>query len=452
MSNSIIFKKKLSKKEKIAYGFGDLASNFIYTSLSMYILFFWTDVVGIAAITAGNILLISKIWDGINDPIMGWFIDRSNFKGGKAKPFIKWLCVPFGISAVICFITPESSMIVKIIYAFLSYNLTNMIYTAINIPYGILATKMTSDVEERGSLNVYRMLFAMIGVAIVGFLAPLLVSNFGFVVTFSFLGFVGTLMWIYLYKNTEEIPDLNEAESEKLEFGLGIKLLFKNKIWIILTAGMLLNCMGNAFTSTSAIYFISYVMQRTDLVGLFITIPTIAQIISLFILTPTLFHKYGKIKTAQYSLILGSLADIGIFMFVRNENQLLLLAILLFIQGFCLAPIMSATFAMLSDSIEYGEWKNGRRVEGLTYAGASLGLKIGAGLGAAIVGYALALVGYQPNTIQSANAILGIRSMYVLAPVLCFLLYAFILKFNEVDKIYPQIERELVMRKGEYDE
>ncbi len=115
MANNIIFKKKLSKKEKVAYGFGDLASNFIYTSLSMYILFFWTDVVGIAAVTAGNILLISKIWDGFNDPLMGWFIDRSNFKGGKAKPFIKWLCIPFGISAIICFITPDASMGVKVI-------------------------------------------------------------------------------------------------------------------------------------------------------------------------------------------------------------------------------------------------------------------------------------------------------------------------------------------------
>ncbi len=452
MSKNIIFKKKLSTKEKVAYGFGDLASNFIYTSLSMYILFFWTDVAGIAAVTAGNILLLSKIWDGVNDPIMGWFIDRSNFKGGKAKPFIKWLAIPFGISAVICFITPDASMPVKALYAFISYNVTNMIYTAINIPYGILATKMTSDVDERGNLNVYRMLFAMIGVAIVSFVAPLLIQAYGFVLAFSALGLIGTILWIYLYKNTEEIPELTSAKNEQFPFKKGVKLLFKNKIWIILTLGMLLNCMGNAFMSTSAIYFISYVISRPELVGIFATIPVIAQIVSLFLLTPTLFAKFGKVKTAQLSLVLGSIANLLIYFTVKGPEQMALLAIMLFIQGFCLAPIMSATFAMLSDSIEYGEWKSGERVEGLTYAGASLGLKIGAGLGAAMVGYVLAAAGYQPNSEQSTTTLEVIRSLYVLAPVFCFAIYAFILKFNEVDKIYPKIERELIMRKGGNDE
>ncbi len=450
MQKNIIFNKKLTTKDKVAYGLGDMASQFIYGALSMYILIFWTDVVGIAAVTAGNILLLSKVWDGINDPLMGAFIDKHEFDGQKARPYLKWFAIPFGFAAVICFISPELPMIGKIIYAFIAYNITNMIYTAINIPYGILATKMTNDVEERGSLNVFRMFFAMSGVVIVGVVTPVLVNNFGFFPAFAFLGVLSVAIWLYVYNHTAELPKDEVASKaiEKHSTKEGIKTLMKNRVWVILALGMLFTNIASSLMGGTAAYYIKYFMDMPTLVGIFIMIPTLGQIATLGFIANPMFKKYGKIRTTQFGLLCATIFSAAIYFVVRGPEQVVLFAILLFLQGMAIGPVMSATFAMLADSIEYGEYKTGERIEGLTYAGASLGIKIGAGLGTAMVGYILAYVGYEANASQTIEAINGIRMIYVLLPVIFYLAYAIILQFNPLDKIYRDIERELVKRRG----
>ncbi len=449
MQKNVLFHKKITIKEKLTYGMGDIASQFIYGSLSMYILFFWTDVAGIAAATAGNILLISKVWDGVNDPIMGWFIDRHEFSGQKARPYLKWFAIPFGISAVICFITPDASMTVKVIYAFLSYNITNMIFTAINIPYGILATKMTNDKQERGSLNVYRMLLAMCGVAFVSFVTPILVSKYSFFVAFLVLGIIATAIWLYVYKNTFELPkdELLFEDGEKLSFSHGVSLLMRNKVWIILTFGMLFTNLASAVMGTTAIYYVTYFLKKPELIGIYLLLPVLGQILSLFLYTDRAFIHFGKIKTTQYTLVGAAILNLLIYMFVNGPNDSVLLGLLLFIQGMMIGPIMSATFAMLADSIEYGEWKTDERVEGFTYAGASLGIKIGAGIGTAMVGYILSFVGYVPNTEQSVNVLATIKIIYVCIPIIFYLAYALILRFNPTDQLYGELERDLTLRR-----
>ncbi len=453
MQRNIIFNKKLTTKDKVAYGLGDMASQFIYGALSMYILIFWTDVVGIAAVTAGNILLLSKIWDGINDPLMGAFIDKHEFNGEKARPYLKWFAIPFGIAAVICFISPDVSMAGKVIYAFLAYNITNMIYTIINIPYGILATKMTNDVEERGSLNIFRMFFAMSGVVIIGLVTPFLVNHFGFFPAFAFLGILSVIIWMYVYSNTSELPKDEVVSTIEVKHSTksGIKSLLKNRVWIILALGMLFTNIASSLMGGTAAYYIKYFMDMPALVGIFIMIPTLGQIVTLGFIADPMFKKYGKIRTTQFSLLLATLFSAGIYFVVHGPEQVLIFAILLFLQGMAIGPVMSATFAMLADSIEYGEYKTGERIEGLTYAGASLGIKIGAGLGTAMVGYILAFVGYEANATQTVDAINGIRMIYVLLPVIFYIGYAVILQFNPLDKIYRDIERELVKRRGAVD-
>ncbi len=451
MKKNVIFNKKLTNKDKVTYGLGDVANQFIYGSLSAFILIFWTDVVGIAAATASTMILISKVWDGINDPIMGAFIDRHEFNGEKARPYFKWFAIPFGIAAVICFVTPDASMPIKVLYAFIAYNVTNMIYTIINIPYGILATKMTSDVDERGTLNVYRMAFAMSGYAFVTLFVPSAVQHFGFFWAFLVLGIISVFIWLYVYKNSYELPIDTTIEKENtIQFKVAIRNLLKNRVWIILTVGMLFANIASAMMGGAAAYYVQYYLGVPGLVGVYLLLPTIGQIISLVLFTDRGFKKFGKIKMTQLCLLFASVFSISIFFLIGNDSgaSLLLLAILLVFTGMAIGPIMSATFAMLGDSIEYGEYKTNVRVEGLTYAGASLGQKVGAGLGTALVGYILAISGYVPNVEQSSQALLGIRVVYVIAPVIFYMGYLIALQFNPLDKIYKDVERELVRRRG----
>ncbi len=448
---SVIFHKKLTTKNKISYGLGDMANQFIYGSLAAFILIFWTDVVGIAAATASTMILISKIWDGINDPLMGAFIDKHEFNGEKARPYFKWFAIPFGIASVICFITPDASMTVKIIYAFLAYNVTNMIYTIINIPYGILATKMTSSVTERGTLNVYRMGFAMSGYALVTIFVPFFVQKFGFLEAFTILGLVSVGIWFYVYSNTFELPkdEAEEAVEHTVDFNVAAKALMKNRVWIILTLGMLFTNIASSLMGGAAAYYVLYFLNKPTLVGIYLLIPTLGQIASLVGLADRMFKKLGKIKTTQISLVCASVFSFLIYLLIGDSStlSLVMLAILLFLLGMAIGPIMSATFAMLGDSIEYGEYKTGVRTEGLTYAGASLGLKVGAGLGTALVGYILAFSGYVPDSVQSDTALMGIRITYVVAPIIFYLGYAVLLQFNPLDKIYKDVERTLIKRR-----
>ncbi len=176
-------------------------------------------------------------------------------------------------------------------------------------------------------------------------------------------------------------------------------------------------------------------------------VPAIGQIVALvFIINPA-FKKFGKIRTTQYSLLWAALCNTLIFILVNPENVLLLL-VLLFLSGLGCGAVMLAIFAMLADSIEYGEYVTGVRIEGLTYAGASFGQKTGSGVGLALTGFILSATGYVANQAQSAEAIFGIQFAYIIIPLVCYLLFAFILQFNPLDKIYKDVERALVRRRA----
>ncbi len=454
MQKNVMFYKKIGTKEKLSYGVGDMACQFIFGPLGSFILIFWTDVVGIAAATASTMILLSKVWDAINDPLMGAFIDAHDFGNEKIRPYIKYLAIPFGIAAVICFVTPDASMPVKIGYAFVSYNLTNMIYTAINIPYGLLPVKMTNDVTERGTLSVVRMTFGMSGYAIITIFVPTFVGILGFFWSFAILGVAAAIMWFIVYFNTAELPRDEEGEVEQtIPFKTGARNLVKNKVWFILAAGMLIYTISQAIMGGTASYFVKYVLDvpqalsTSTMLTICLLVPAIGQIVALaFIINPA-FKKFGKIRTTQYSLLWAALCNTLIFLLVTPEDVGLLL-VLLFLSGLGCGAVMPAIFAMLADSIEYGEYVTGVRIEGLTYAGASLGQKAGSGIGLALTGFILSATGYVANAAQSNEAILGIQFAYIIIPLVCYILFAFILQFNPLDKIYKDVERALVRRRA----
>jgi GPH family glycoside/pentoside/hexuronide:cation symporter len=171
--------EKITIKEKIGFGLGDTASNLFFQTFMLFLLYFYTDVFGISAAVAGTMFLVTRIWDSVNDPLMGILADRTNSKWGKFRPYLLWLAIPFGLIGILTFTTPDFSVAGKIVYAYITYTLMMMIYTAINIPYSALMGVISSSPIQRTSFSQYRFIFAFIGAFIVQGITLPMVKNFG---------------------------------------------------------------------------------------------------------------------------------------------------------------------------------------------------------------------------------------------------------------------------------
>ncbi len=446
----VVFNKKMSFKEKIGYGAGDTASNFVYNGLGMFIMIFWTNVAGISPATAGLILLVSRIFDGFSDVVVGYLVDKTKSPKGKTRPWILYLALPFAISAMVTFWTPSSSETINAIYAFVSYNVTMTLYTAINIPYGLLAAKMTSDPVERGKLGVYRSMGALTGIMLVSIVAPMLIEKVGYTITFSVLGIIGTLLFFFTYATTEEVVG-STAEDEDIPLKIGLKSLMKNKAWfIMLVAGLLLS-VGMTLRITVAAFYAQYILQDMTKIGILTLVGLPGMIIGM-IIASILFKKVGKVKTFQIGMFLSPLLYLpfmGALSATSNVNETMLYAYLM-IGNAPLGMAMTGLFPLIGDTIEYGEWKTGIRVEGLTYSAASVSQKVGGGLGAALVGWILATTTFNPElATQGEDVLKVIVAMYTWIPVVVLLITGFLMLFQDVDKMQPTIQRELAWRAGE---
>jgi len=171
--------QRLSWREKVGYGLGDTASNLYWKTFEFFLMYFYTDVFGIKAGAAGTMLLVTRIWDAINDPLVGYFADRTRTAWGSFRPYLVWMCIPFAITGVLTFYTPDLGDEGKLIYAYITYTLVMMAYTAINIPYGALMGVISASSIERTSVSTYRFVLAFVGGIIVQYFTLDLVGFFG---------------------------------------------------------------------------------------------------------------------------------------------------------------------------------------------------------------------------------------------------------------------------------
>ena len=170
---------RLSVSEKVGYGLGDTASNLYWKTFEFFLMYFYTDVFGISAKSAGAMMLVTRIWDAINDPFVGYIADRTKTSWGRFRPYLVWMCVPFAITGILTFYTPDLSPTGKLIYAYITYTLVMMAYTAINIPYGALMGVISPDSLERTSVSTYRFVLAFLGGIVVQYFTLDLVGIFG---------------------------------------------------------------------------------------------------------------------------------------------------------------------------------------------------------------------------------------------------------------------------------
>lgn len=460
--------EKINIKEKVAYGFGDAASSMFWKIFSMYLLFFYTDVFGLAAAAVGTMFLVTKVWDSFFDPFVGIYSDRIDTKWGKFRPFLLWVAVPFAIIGVLTFYTPDFANNGKLIYAYITYSLMMMVYSLINVPYASLLGVMSSDGKERTTLASYRMVFAFAGSLIALWMIEPLVKYFGdgtltssqgWFYTIVVFGVMTTLLFWGCFAGTKErIKPIKKDQSTLKE---DLNDLWKNKPWWILLGAGVATLLFNTIRDGGAIYYFKYYLEKTDhetfsLFGMgtgmsyltiYLVLGQAANIVGVVLATP-LANKFGKKKTFFAAMLSAAVLSI-LFYFLTKDNIMMILLLQFFI-SICAGCIFPLLWSMYADTADYSEWKQGRRATGLVFSASSMSQKLGWAFGGAATGWLLAYFGFQANVVQTENAQTGIRLMLSILPAagaIISMLFIFVYPLTE-EKL-SSITEELEQRRKE---
>lgn len=441
--------KKLS--ERLAYGFGDFGCNIIYTAMSAFLLFYYTDYAGVSAFAVGTIMMVSRLFDGVSDIIMGVIVDRTKSKYGKARPWILRMCIPFAISGVLLFSVPTSwAETPKLIYVFITYNLVStVVYTAINVPYSALNALMTQNPYERSVLSIFRNLLATAGTLTINIFTLPLVEFFGnnalaWTKTFFIFGIIAIIAFLYTFWGTSErvksVAQLQSTENNDVPVLVGIKALFKNKYWIMMTGMLALFFLMYAINGGSTVYYAKDILGDKNLVGTINGIFNIVQICGMFFIA-MMIKKFGKRNIFALGLVLDI---IGMLILNYSNGAMSLIIISSVIRGLGNACGGATMWAMVSDTIDYGEWKTGYRTEGLVNSACSFGWKIGNGIGSALLGLILEAGGYVGTAItQTETALFSIEICFIWIPIAIYVIGLVIMSFYHLDKEFPAIIRDL---------
>lgn len=458
MSNPSAATAKLPWITRIAYGLGDTAQNVVWGAMGI-LTFFYTDYAGIDPALVGMVMLLSRCFDGFSDVIMGFVVERTNSKWGKSRPWILWMSVPFAISIVLIYTVPQGSTAMQFAYLFVTYNFcTTFCYTALNLPYGSLSAMMTRSSKERDMLSITRMCLSPWG-RILSVSATLpLVKMFGdsqmaWVEVMSMWAVVGLLLLLFCFSRCKETVVIEaRAKVAKIPVSKALKCLAVNKyFWIGMTIWMMQNVI---FTITGTIlpYYCKYIFQDDSLYSGLYLLETIVTIFVMAVFSPRLLQKFGK---RNMSLAGVAICFIGHAIFLLNPTDFNWVVFSCVIRGIGFAPVQSVIFGFLGDAVEFGQWKTHVRQEGLIFSGGSVGTKVGSGLTSAVLTGLLSMVGYVASNAgavsQPAAVIQMITDIYMFGPIFVWAVLLFVLYIYRLDKVYPQIMRDLVEReaKGE---
>lgn len=427
---------KLSFKEKFGYSLGDAAANVAWRPLMAFLPIFYIDTFGLPAAAVGLLLILTRSFDGITDVIMGTIADRTETRWGKFRPYLLWTAVPFGLLLALTFTTPNFAMTGKLIWAYSTYVLLTLAYTANNVPYSALSGVMTGSVAERTSISSFRFFGAYLGGLIsIGFLPKLvqligqkmapagakqdILDSFGYQYTFYILALVLIIFSLIAFGATKE--RIKPPKTQKSNIKADLKDLLKNRPWVIMLIVGFLWVTYNSLRQGAAPFYFKWYFGRELLVGPFFIGIILASMLSTFIATP-LTNFFGKRKLFILVMVVSGIFTCGIY-FVPQDNipMFFVLGILAELAA-GIMPILF--FAMLGDTADYSEFTNGRRATGLTFSAGTFAMKFGGGMAGVAMMLVLRLQGYMGKGAveQTQEALNGIRLINSFIPVIFIVL------------------------------
>lgn len=451
-----MLKGEVTILEKIGYGLGDTASSMFWKLFGTYLMFFYTDVFGISAAAAGTMFLITRIWDSFIDPAAGIIADRTRSRWGKFRPYLLWFSVPFAIFGTLVFYTPGFEGGGKLIWAYVTYGIMMLVYSAINVPYASLLGVMTSDLKTRTALSSYRMIFAFIG----SILALLLIEPLvritgngnpqkGWLYATGILAILACILFLFTFFSTKErIRPVKESQNS---FKDDISDLLHNKAWWILLGACITAVIFNSIRDGAAVYYFKYYVSGDNsplplgsgisATSLYLTIGQAANIAGILLVTPV-SAKIGKKTTFFWATMLAAVLSIA-FYFVKSTDFITMMILQVFISA-CAGSIFPLLWSMYADIADWSELRTGRRATGLIFSSSSMSQKFGWAIGGTMTGWILAYFGFEANTVQDKEVLESIRNMMSMIPAAAALISCLFMAFYPLtEKIMGDTETRL---------
>ena len=448
-------KKYLKWYQKIAYGSGDMASNCGYALISSFVMLYLTNAVGLNSAVIGTLMMASKLLDGVSDIFFGGLMDKTKSKMGQARPWM--LYGQLGVSACLflVFSIPSMSQTMQYAYFFVFYTAFNAVfYTANSIAYAALAAKITKNGQERVQLGSIRFIFATFTTLVISYNVMGLVEKFGggtkgwrtIALIFALIALAVNTFCVLMVK---EVPDeeiepekgMESAENpgagngpEKVSFGTSLKLLVKNPYYIIILGLYLVNYIYSGITQGSAIYFMTYYMDDPALLGTF-SLFQLVPVMIILTLTPMLVKKLGSMwKMNLYARVITLLMGVVFVAGALNKNLPVML-FATFFRNMAGGPLTGTLNAWVAETSDY-TWRTQKvRIDGVMFSCSSIGVKLGGGIGSAVVGWLLALGGFDGTAaVQSSGAINMIFFMYAVLPLIFGIAMAILVYLMKVEK------------------
>ncbi len=411
-------------REKVAYGFGDMASSMFWKLFGSYLMIFYTDVFGMPAMMVGTMFLITRIWDSVFDPVVGIIADRTRSRWGHFRPYLLYLSIPFALIGILTFMTPDLSDTGKVVYAYITYSLMMMVYSGINVPYASLLGVMSADPKDRNTLSTYRMTFAYIGSFIALLLFMPMVNYFsqgnseqhGWLMSVIVIAVLCVILFYGCFAWTKERVKPIKEQHSSLKSDL-LDLLHNRPWWILLGAGVAA-LVFNSIRDGATVYYFKYYVVEGDytsvslfgvsfvLSGLYLAVGQASNIIGVVLAAP-LSNRLGKKRTYMLSMVMATVLSIVFYWF--DKDQLVLIFVFQILISICAGSIFPLLWSMYADCADYSELRTGNRATGLIFSSSSMSQKFGWAIGSAITGWLLAFFGFEANSVQSEDTIHGIR-------------------------------------------
>jgi GPH family glycoside/pentoside/hexuronide:cation symporter len=461
--------------EKIGYGFGDMSSSMFWKLFSYFLPFFYSNVFGLSLADAGILMLVTRIWDAVSDPMMGIIADRTRTRWGKYRPYLLFFALPFAVCGILLFTTPENG---KTVWAYVTYILMMTVYTGINVPYGSLLNVMTADSDEKSVLSSYRMFFAYGGSFIALFAWEPLCNMFdkGRVAADQSAGGLASIstdpaawnnamiviasfcfiLFILSFLMTRE-----HVKSEStVSVGKDLKLLLRNKPWwLMIGAALASNLFNTVRGTTTAYFFADYILKTVDMTpqwaflvsaGIFLSIGEIANMVGVVLAVP-MSRNFGKKSTYMISMAVLILLSISFFFLPATATgywAMLFFQVIISVFTGVISPLV---WSMYADVADYSELKDGTASTGLIFSSASMAQKFGGAFGGSAVMWMLAAFGYNTlaGAVQTETAILGLRILMSWIPALVAALSIAVVWFYPLTKQkMALVQAELSAKRG----
>ncbi|AYF99260.1 MFS transporter [Protaetiibacter intestinalis] len=430
---------RVSMREKLSYAAGDIGSNLVFAPATSFVLFYFTDIAGIGAAIAGTAILLGQLLNGVVDLVVGVLIDKTKTRWGKTRPWILWSALPLMMCFVLMFSVPSGlDDTGKVVWAFVTYALVMAVFfTASNVAYSALLSVMTPDSTTRVTLTTFRFFAAIATTLAVSYATFPLVGALGggqqgWTTTASIYAVLGLGALLTVFFGTRErLRPTDEFSSTRRPVKELLGFLFRNRYFWLAAALFVGFYLFNGMNQAAGVYFAADILGDPAAFGT-LSLAALAPLLIGIVFMPALVGRFGKRRMFLAGIAIQIAGSIVVA--IAPENLGVVLAGLL-IRGVGGIPFSAALFAIVADVVDFGEWKFGVRIDGLTYSAVVFGQKIGAGLGAAGTGWILAFGAYDADLReQPASAISAIEFAYIYAPIALLALTAVAIWFLDVEK------------------